>query len=317
MTAGLDLERDVDRAALALIVGTSGPMPEEEFLRWTANRVGDLLFGVLPRTLLVDEHIARRIPLLLKSFAAWCLGQTKAADSVVAAVGDAVDLYGPDYVGVATSIEALRLRHALKDYASLLGDAVGIVPVLETSLTYDWSEFTLDRASGEVGGRDALMALDADPLPDEDVDWSLVPTDILGPVTEAVGLLDDLAIDRFDVEFRTACRRFLMAAVAGDPGIFRRRGSVASAAAAVAWLVGRANGVVARGGEGMTAGALWAHFGLKGTPSTRGQTLRKAAGLDPYAVVDSLGHPEWLTSATRGRLVQRRDNALAELAGSD
>ena len=82
----------------------------------------------------------------------------------------------------------------------------------------------------------------------------------------------------------------------------------------VAWLVGRANGIVARGGGGMTAGELWAHFELKGSPSTRGQTFRKAAGLDPYAIGDSLGHPEWLTSATRRHLVRRRDEALADKA---
>ena len=80
----------------------------------------------------------------------------------------------------------------------------------------------------------------------------------------------------------------------------------------MAW---RANSVVARDGDGMTAGDLWAHFGVKGGASSRGQTFRKAAGLDPYAVGDSLDHREWLTSATRRRLVRRRDDALAEQAG--
>ena len=312
--AGLDLTSEKDRAALALIVGTAGPMPDEEFLRWTPDRVGDLLFGMLPRTLLVDEHIARRIPQLLKAFAVWCLGQAAAPDRDVVAVRDAVDEFGPDYVGLVTSFEALRLREAVKDYARLLGDSVGIVPVLETTDTFDWTEFALDRAAAEVGGREALTALDAEPLPDEDFDWSVVPADIRGPVTETVALLDALATERFDVEFRTACRRFLATAVSGDPDIFRRRGSTASAAAVAAWLVGRANGIVARGGDGMTAGDLWAHFGLKGGSSSRGPTFRKAAGLDPYALGDSLGHPEWLTSATRRHLVRRRDDALAEKA---
>lgn len=311
--AGVDLTRDKDRAALALIVGTAGPMPDDEFLHWTTDRLGDLLFGILPRTLLVDEHIARRIPQLLKAFAVWCLGQTDAADRDIVAVRDAVDEFGPDYVGLVTSFEALRLREAVKDYARVLGDPVGIVPVLETTEAFDWTEFALDRAAGEVGGRDALMALDAEPLPDEDFDWSVVPADIREPVTETIGLLDALATERFDLEFRTACRRFLATVVSGDPDIFRRRGSTASAAAVVAWLVGRANGIVARGGDGISAGELWAHFGIKGA-SSRGQTIRRAAGLDPYAVGDSLGHPEWLTSPTRRHLVRRRDDAQAEKA---
>jgi hypothetical protein len=308
--AGLDLTRDRDRAALALIVGTSGPMPDDEFLHWTPDRVGDFLFGMLPRTLLVDEHIARRIPQLLRAFAVWCMGQADAADNDIVIVRNAIDEFGPDYVGLVTSFEALRLREAVKDYASLLGDPVGIVPVLETSEAFDWTEFVLDQAAGEVGGREALAALDTEPLPDEDFDWSVVPADITEPVAETVRLLDDLATERFDVEFRTACRRFLATVVTGDPGIFRRRGSTASAAAVVAWLVGRANGIVARGAHGMTAGELWAHFGLKGA-SSRGPTFRKAAGVDPYAVSDSLGHPQWLTSATRRDLTRRRDEALA------
>ena len=63
----------------------------------------------------------------------------------------------------------------------------------------------------------------------------------------------------------------------------------------------------------MTAGELWARFGIKGA-SAREQTFRRAAGLDPYAIGDSLGHPEWLTSPTRRDLVRRRDDAQAEKA---
>jgi hypothetical protein len=276
--------------------------------------LGDFLFGMLPRTLLVDDNIARRIPQLLKAFAVWCLGQADAGDADIVAVRNAADEFGPDYIGLATSFEARRLREAVKDYARLLGDPVGIVPVLEASETFDWAEFVLQRAAGEVGGREALAALDSEPLPDEDFDWSIVPADITGPVAEAVGLLDTLATERFDVELRTACRRFLASVVAGDPGIFRRRGSTTSAAAVVAWLVGRANGVVASGGYGITAGELWAHFGITGA-SSRGPMFRKAAGLDPYATATSLGRPEWLTSATRRDLTRRRDEALAEKSG--
>lgn len=65
-----------------------------------------------------------------------------------------------------------------------------------------------------------------------------MPQDIREPVTEALGLLDRLADKHFDVEVRTAQGRFLGAVVAGDPDIFRRRASRASAAAVIAWLIG-------------------------------------------------------------------------------
>ena len=61
----------------------------------------------------------------------------------------------------------------------------------------------------------------------------------------------------------------------------------------------------------MAAGDLWPYFGLKSPASNRGQACRKAAGLEPYAYSDSLGHPEWLTGPTRAGLVRRRDEALA------
>jgi hypothetical protein len=302
--------RDTDRAALAVVVGGVEPMRDEEFLRWTPDRVQNLLFGVALRTILVDDSIARRIPSVLKAFALWCLEEAGVPKGELTAVRDAVDRSTPDFVELATSLEATRLRDAVKEYAMLLGDPVGIVPVLESNAMFDWTEFLLDHAASEVGGREALMDLRTDALPNEDFDWSLVPTDAHGVVAEVLRLLDALADEHFDVEFRTACRRFLAAMVSGDPDVLRR-GSTSSAAAVVAWLVGRSNGVVARGGDGMPAGQLWAHFGVKSGASARAQTFRRAAGLAPYSTADALGRPEWLTSEVRQDLIRQRDKALA------
>ncbi|GAA2158617.1 DUF6398 domain-containing protein [Humibacillus xanthopallidus] len=310
--AGLDLRPDgTDRMALALTLCASESMNDKAFLKWSPERVELLLFGLLPRTTLVDRTVAKRVPQLLKVFAAWCLAEVGASPKQIAAVRDAVDRSGPDYIAIVTSFEATRLRQAVQDYAALLGDPVGILPVMESQSDFAWAEFMIDRAAEQVGGREALSALDLEPLPDEEFDWSTVPSDIHGPVSETLQPIDELATERFDVEFRTACRRFLAAVVAGDPGLFRRRGSTASAAAAIVWLVGRFNGVVARGGDGMLAGEVWTYFGVTASASSRAQVLRRAVGLDPYALTDSLEHPEWLTSANRQDLARRRDEGLA------
>ena len=312
---GLDLDgSETDRAALGLVVGTGPDQSDDAFLRWTGHRVKDLLFGTLTRSVLVDDGIAERIPPVLHALTSWCLGRADAPQAEHVAVRDAIDDCAPAFLAIVTSFEAHRLRLAVKAYGDLLGDPLAVIPVVETSDEFDWTAFAIDRAASEVGGRDALDALVGDPLPDEDFAWSVVPSDITDPVAETLTLLDALAEERFDVEFRTACRRFLAAVAAGQPDVFRRRGKPASAAAVVAWLVGRANGIVGRGGDGMPAGDLWAHFGVSPGSSSRGQTFRKAVGLDAYAVGDSLEHAEWLTGAARQRLIARRDDALSQRA---
>lgn len=61
----------------------------------------------------------------------------------------------------------------------------------------------------------------------------------------------------------------------------------------------------------MPAGDLWPYFGLKSAASSRGPMFRRAVGLDGFGVTASLGRPEWLTSATRVELLERRDLALS------
>jgi len=60
-------------------------------------------------------------------------------------------------------------------------------------------------------------------------------------VAEVLALLDRCCDELLDTEYRTACRRFLARAAAGDPEIFRRRSKPASAAAAVCWVIGKAD----------------------------------------------------------------------------
>lgn len=311
---GLDvLGNATDRAALALLCSDAAGRTRESLLDWTPSRVEDLLFGHLPRAFLLGDHLARRLPHVLRAFALWGLAQQGSSPREEVAVRDTVDRCAPEFIELVTSPEAVRLRVAVQDYAYVLGDPVGMLPVIDPPDPFDWTDFVLTHCSEEVGGRPALLALDADPLPDEPFDWSVVPDDIREPVAETLGWLDRLADERFDVEFRTACRRYLAAAVTGDPEIYRRRGSTTSAAAVIAWLVGRANGLIARGGDSLAAGDLWPFFGLKSPASSRGQAFRKAVGLEgySYSYTDSLGRPEWLTGPTRAGLVRRRDEALA------
>jgi hypothetical protein len=116
------------------------------------------------------------------------------------------------------------------------------------------------------------------------------------------------------MEHRTAFRRFLGRAAAGDPTIFRRKGSPVRAAAAVCWAVGRANETVGSGQpQAIQSQELERWFDVKGSVAQRAEVFLKALGLDPY---DPRGRgqletPDLLVSARRAHIVELRDNFQA------
>lgn len=307
---GLELtDQGEDDFALTLVAGADALLGVDEFTDWNPDRIERLLLQGFPVTALVDDGIARRLPEVLEAFAVWCLRQDNAPDKAVTAVRRAVQQAGPEYVSIATSREAQNLRYAINSYARRVGTSQVAMPILAADRDIDWEEWLLEFRGREVGGVEVLMELDVAPLPDEPFDWSVVPDDIEDVVREIVTLVDDFADRSFGVEYRTACRRFLAAVIAGDSSIFRRHAKTAGSAAVVAWLVGRSNGLVGQGGGGMLAGELWAQFGVKGA-SSRADAFRHAVGVDTYELREALGRPEWLVSDRRKALVRVRDEAI-------
>lgn len=169
-----------------------------------------------------------------------------------------------------------------------------------------------------VGNEETLRELATDPLPEEPFDWDPVPADVHDHVGEVLALVDRCADELFDGEFRTAARRLLADIVAADAGIFRRRGRADTAAAAVAWIVGKANEQFDPSGGGHSIGDLRTWFGLSSGPSQRAATLLAALGIDADAYRGILlGTPRYLTSPQRRRILQRRDSAAAGLGRVD
>ena len=87
--------------------------------------------------------------------------------------------------------------------------------------------------------------------------------------------------------------------------IFRRRSRDETAAAALCWLVARANGALSYFGR-VQSQDLMAHFGLTGSPSQRAVPMRAAIGRPPYEN-KGLGSPRYLTSNRRHWLILWRD----------
>jgi hypothetical protein len=307
--AGLTLTgQGRDDAALGLILAPTAALSEEEFLRWTPQRVGEL-FAMLPTTFLAAGTVARRVPQVLDALAVWSLVRIGAAGEEIATVRDSVRLWGSEYVAIATSPQATLLREATRDYEALVDQQIPGLPIIEVEED-DLDEQLLDYWGAKVGGREALMTLDATPLPDEPFDWSVVPDDVRAAVEQVLEPLDEFTGRVGGVEYRTACRRFLAAVVEGESDVFRRRASAAGSAGAIAWLVGRDNDLVSSGRGSMRAQDLWADFGVAGA-SSRADSFRRAAGL---RWGESLRRPDWLVSTRRAALIQRRDDTLARMA---
>jgi hypothetical protein len=163
---------------------------------------------------------------------------------------------------------------------------------------------------------DALDDVDAEPLPDEPLDLSAVPRDVHNRVTEVADLVDACYAELFYVEHRTACRRLLADAASADPAIFRRRARADTAAAAVVWLVAKANGTLGQHRGGLTAKAVGEWFGVGSNPGQRAPTLLRAidAPDQRYAGVH-LGSSRYLVSGHRSWVVETRERYGAGGAG--
>jgi hypothetical protein len=170
-----------------------------------------------------------------------------------------------------------------------------------------WSR-ALDWLHDIVGHTD-LDALTADPLPACDL-----PGDVPEGARAMLGQLDERI---FIPELRNACDAALAELWGSTPRLVEST-DPAELAAAICWLVGRANGVVGAG-QGITQTALAEAVGQPRFPTALvGRVKRELVGVWPvvdrpwgFACPDLLvlRHPELLTSATRRHVIRVRDEA--------
>jgi len=171
------------------------------------------------------------------------------------------------------------------------------------------AEILLEGLDRKVGGRFALQNLDDAPLPDEPFEWAGVADDVR-PVVEVMLDLCDRCVDELlDVEHRTAMRRFLSRAAVADPALFRRKASPERGAAAIAWVICRANGTTGDYWSGLSVQELLTWFGVTGSVSQRAEPLLRANGVDPHRLYGSmdLGAADLLTAERRADIIAGRD----------
>lgn len=270
-------------------------------LRWSPVNVEILLADWFPRKIVAEPAFLSLLPELLSAFIRYCHHERGIRPALREETLAAVDQWEPEYQRV---IRSARLQGPAALLARLLD------PTLDDDL--DLEGIMLESLDRKVGSRVQLMALDDLPLPDEAFEWAGVAEDIRPVVQQWLDACDRVADEILDNEHRTAMRRFLSRAAVGDPATFRRKSSPLRGAAAVAWVICRANDTVGAYGSGLSVQDLLAHFGVTGSVSQRAEALLRANGVDPYGLYGrmALGAPDLLTSHTRASILKLRDRYL-------
>ncbi len=277
-------------------------------LRWSPVAVEILLLDWLPRKVIAEAAYLSQVPDLLRAWVRYSHRKQVIRAEHTTETLAAVDAYEPEYLRAIRSEDVDGRRALLEELIQqqFANDQFDTVTTGEIYLE------GLDRA---VGDRAALMSLDAEPLPDEEFDWAGIPGDIHARVRETLDACDRCCKELLDVEHRTAMRRFLARAAAGDPEPFRRKSSAIRGAAAVAWVICRANDTVGTNwGCKLEVKELLAWFEIKGSVSQRAEPLLRANGVDPHRLYGSmdLGAADLLTAKKRSGMIVARDRWLRD-----
>jgi Domain of unknown function (DUF6398) len=288
--AGLDDPDSRDLLDTLMWFGTDyGP---GDPLRWSPVAVAILLTDWIPRKIVADFAYLAKAPAVLRGLIRFSHAERGIRPGLTEETLAAVDEWEPEY---QATIRSPRLQGP----EALLA-AVG---VLDPEEYLDSVE--LDELRRAVGGARALDELDDAPLPDEPFAEERVPEDVRDRVAEVRELVDRCCDALLDVEHRTAARRLLAAVAEGDPNIFRRRSRAETAAAAICWLVAKANRSLGPGG--LQAQELLGWFGVR-SASQRSEPMLSAIGVDPHQPGErELESPRYLTAARRRRLIADRD----------
>jgi hypothetical protein len=299
---GISFDREDERSLLDSLLWFATTYATGDPWRWSPVTVEMLLADRFPRKIIAEPSYLAKLPDLLRAYIRYCHDRNGIRADLTSETLAAVDHYEPDYLQL---IDSDRQR-AMAGLASALLESERIEHLSD-------EELHLEYIADEVGGVDALVKLDAEPLPDEEFNWASIPDEIRPTVRAILDECDACADALLDPEHRTAMRRFLARAATNDPALFRRKGSPVRGAAAVAWVIGTANRTIGAWRSPMASKDLLAHFGITGSVSDRAQSLIRAAGIDLRLTYGSLrvGDPGLLVSRRRRELVEERDRARA------
>lgn len=310
---------DDDEAGLAdsLVWFGTGYGPGDPH-RWSPTSIEIVMLDWIPRKIVAEPPCLTKAPDVLRAFVLHAADISGLRPDLVEQNLAAIDDFEPEYLELVRSARPQGVAAILAATGSMSEhDAIAMSPSaalaevddrgLEELLVEHWL-WRLGLLVEAVGGPHALETLTTEPLADEGFDWSVVPEAQHDRVVEVLAVVD-ACVELFDAEHRTACRRYLAQVVAGD-GAALARGRAETAAGAVVWTVGRANGSFDVGE--VLVGDLMDRLGIKGSLSKRAQVLMRAAGMEVDPTLGmwevSLGDPALLVSRRRQAIIDERDD---------
>lgn len=284
-------------------------------LRWSPPAVEILLLDWIPRKIVAEAAYLAKAPGVLRALIRFSHHERGVRSELTAETLDAVDFYESEYQRLIRSSRPQGPAALLAALGAPGMDGLWENEPWNDVEPADYQEIMLDTLRRAVGGDSALDGLDAVALPDEPFSWAVVPADVHERVTDVLALVEGCCEELLDAEYRTACRRFLAGAAAGDPEIFRRRGKAATAAAAVCWVIGKANSLFDPygGDQVLRVKDLAGHFGIgQSSVSQRSGPMLRAVGVSAqqYGAMD-LGSPQYLVSSRRAEILSLRDHYRA------
>lgn len=282
-------------------------------LRWSGVQVEILFMDWLPRKIVAPAEYLAEAPELLRAFVRFAHNESGVGNDLTDQTLAAIDAYSPEY---QKTIRSPRPQGP----AALLG-ALGIgveqgPGFSEFDEPYWFEEMELESLARQVGGEEQLNHLDARPLPDEPFDWSGIPDDITTRVAEVLGLTDRCCEVLLDVEYRTVARRVLARVASRGPAAFRRKARADTAAAAVVWIAGKANGQceLVAGPLRLRSADIVRHFDVKSSPSQRATAMLRAGDFPSHTYDVKLGSPDYLTAEYREQIIRRRDHLREQIS---
>ncbi|MDH2412578.1 hypothetical protein [Nocardioides sp. CER19] len=218
-----------------------------------------------------------------------------------------------------------HLIHLCPECRDLMASAVSLARRLpEPRPEPDWTQ-ALRWLDSVCGGRDAVLAVDAEPLSDDDLRVpDGVPAGHRQRLESCLTLLDAAARQFFDDEAGVALRRGLLRLYEREPGLVTGARSASQLALGVIWAVGHANGLLHPRGT-VTEKQLRPYLNATQPASTLGHQVRDALSgpfrwstpSRPWGYggqprdLEPLGHADLLVSGVRRQLMGVRERALA------
>jgi hypothetical protein len=280
-------------------------------LRWSPVAVEILLADWIPRKIVADVPYLSKAPALLRAFIRFCHAERKIRPGLTGQTLAAVDEHEPEYQRV------IRLPRP-QGPAALLAK-LGVLDDDQPweDEPFDFHRHFLDQLAEEVGGQDTLGSLDDAPLPEEEFAWDQVPANLHDQAGQVLAACDRCCDDLLGTEYKAACRRLLARAVPGLSSMLRGTAKPEVIAAAMCWVIGKANQRLGQGPGELRVKDLMSYFGLgQSSVSERGYQIMRAAGIQPASAYPAvrLGSPSLLVSARRRRIIELRDQHRAALS---